>query len=198
MKSKAKASDGRAEPLAVGAEIRVLRRTRNLTLATLAERCGMSIGHLSQLERGLSSPTIQSLHTISQVLGVTPGFFFHDGTAPSPEETPYVVRANNRRAIRYTGQGMTDELLVPDLGGNLQLLLCTLDPGAEYCHSAREPEGEVVGLLVEGRIECWIEERHFLLDAGDSIRYQRGEPYRVCNPHDQTARVILAIAPPWY
>jgi len=195
---KSDAADNKAESRAVGAEIRVLRKARNLTLAILAERCEMSIGYLSQLERGLSSPTIQSLHIISQALGVTPGFLFHDDTTASPEEKPYVVRAHNRRAIQYTGQGMTDELLVPDLGGKLQMLMCTLDPGAEYRHSGDDIQGEVVGLIIEGCVECWIDEKHFVLNSGDSIRYQRDDPYLVRNSFDHAARIILAITPPWY
>lgn len=190
--------DNKVSSNAVGSELRILRKARNLTLATLAKKCGMSVGYLSQLERGISSPTIHSLHIISQVLGVTPGFLFHGDSSSSLEEKPYVVRADNRRAIQYTGVGMTDELLVPDLGGSLQMLLCTLDSGAQYQHSSDDIKGEVVGFILEGRIECWIDEKHFILKKGDSIRYHRDEPYRVCNSFDQVARIILAITPAWY
>ena len=54
---------------ALGPAIRRLRREQRLTLAQLAGRSGLSIGHLSQVERGLSTPTIRQLQAISAAMG---------------------------------------------------------------------------------------------------------------------------------
>jgi len=58
----------------VGRRLKELRRSRELTLAQLAERTGLSIGSLSQVERGLVSPTIRTVYAVSTALGVSPAW----------------------------------------------------------------------------------------------------------------------------
>ena len=58
-------------------------------LAQLAERTGLSIGHLSQVERGLSTPTIRQLQAISTGLGVRIGWFFQPD--PEPERAAATI-----------------------------------------------------------------------------------------------------------
>src|SRR5713101_4501514 len=70
---KSKASAKAAEPamdLAVGRRIRELRRARQLSLETVVARTDLSIGFVSQIERGLSSPSLRVLATLADVLGV--------------------------------------------------------------------------------------------------------------------------------
>lgn len=54
----------------VGQGVRVLRQRKGWTLEELSSRCGLSISFLSQVERGLSSPSIPSLHSICEALKV--------------------------------------------------------------------------------------------------------------------------------
>ncbi|HTF78721.1 MAG TPA: helix-turn-helix transcriptional regulator, partial [Bradyrhizobium sp.] len=56
--------------VAVGQRIRDLRRTRAMSLEAVAARTDLSIGFLSQIERGLSSPSLRVLATLADVLGV--------------------------------------------------------------------------------------------------------------------------------
>lgn len=56
--------------VAVGRRIRDLRRVRQFSLETVAARTELSIGFLSQIERGLSSPSLRVLATLADVLGV--------------------------------------------------------------------------------------------------------------------------------
>src|ERR1700758_3662561 len=72
-KATVKATVKAAEPamdLAVGRRIRELRRARALSLETVVARTDLSIGFVSQIERGLSSPSLRVLATLADVLGV--------------------------------------------------------------------------------------------------------------------------------
>ncbi|WP_257348696.1 helix-turn-helix domain-containing protein [Pseudalkalibacillus decolorationis] len=60
----------------VGVTLKRLRKERNLTLKGLAEQTGVSISFLSQVERGKSSVTLESLKKIADALGVNPSVFF--------------------------------------------------------------------------------------------------------------------------
>jgi len=55
----------------VGGRIRDMRRARSFTLVQLAEAAGLSHPFLSQLERGLASPSMASLERIARALGTS-------------------------------------------------------------------------------------------------------------------------------
>ena len=81
-----KASAKAAEPamdVAVGRRIRDLRRVRQFSLETVAARTELSIGFLSQIERGLSSPSLRVLATLADVLGVGIAALF--GASPNAD-----------------------------------------------------------------------------------------------------------------
>ncbi|MFI5185012.1 MAG: helix-turn-helix domain-containing protein, partial [Vicinamibacteria bacterium] len=60
---------------AVGAHIRQLRLSSNISLRTLAARTDFSPSFISQVENGLVSPSINSMQKIAEALGVTLGEF---------------------------------------------------------------------------------------------------------------------------
>ncbi|MDR0809590.1 MAG: cupin domain-containing protein [Gemmobacter sp.] len=181
----------------LGARLRELRKRRRLTLAQLAEGCGLSIGYLSQIERDLAAPSISALVSIAQRLRVTVQWFFSGGTEPVAEaERGYVIRRANRLRVGYE-QGIVDELLTPRMSLALEMLRSHLPPGAE----ARQPythEGDEVGLVLSGQLELWVGERHFVLSEGDSFSYASREPHRYRNPGPGDTVVVWAISPPTY
>jgi transcriptional regulator with XRE-family HTH domain len=181
----------------IGHKIRDLRRAKKLTLARIAAATGLSIGHLSQVERGISTPSVRHLQQIAATLGVRIGWFF-DGADPAPSsERGVIVRAQRRKALNLTGIGITDYLLSPNLSGKLEFLLCDLTPGAEsgdhYTH-----EGEEAGLILEGVLELWVGDNHYVLNAGDSFTFASTTPHRYRNPGGITTRVVWVITPPSY
>jgi len=76
---------------AVGAQVRRLRTERGLTLANVAERSGLNIGYLSQIENDKASPSLSCLASIGDALDVPMAWFFM-GNIPAPT----VVRAAER------------------------------------------------------------------------------------------------------
>jgi DNA-binding NtrC family response regulator len=62
----------------IGEKIREGRKAKNLTLAQMAERTGLSVGFLSQIELGKNSASVETLYRIARALGLQPGDFFQD------------------------------------------------------------------------------------------------------------------------
>lgn len=188
------------DPVAtLGPQIRALRKTVGLTLSDVAARTGLSVGHLSQVERGLSTPTIRQLQQIAGTMGVTIGWFFQatENADPSLEED-IIVRAPRRRRMALPKAGIVDELLVPHLNGALELLLCTLQPGATSGPDAYAHDGEEAGLVLAGEMDLWVEDRHFRLQAGDSFAFASTRPHRYRAAGDSALKVVWAITPPSY
>jgi transcriptional regulator with XRE-family HTH domain len=76
---------------AVGSEVRRWRTERGLTLANVAERAGLNVGYLSQIENDKASPSLACLNAISDALDVPIAWFFLGDVPP-----PVVVRAEDR------------------------------------------------------------------------------------------------------
>ena len=181
----------------VGEEIRHLRNAREIKLSELSEASGLSVGYLSQIERGISSPSIKALHSISRALDVTISWFFKDVDTSNSAERQYVVRAEKRRNLHFEG-GITDELLSPNLGRELELLRCTFSTGAISGDEPYTHRGEEAGIIISGTMELWLDDDHFILEEGDSFAFSRDKPHRYRNCGVTEAVVIWAITPPSY
>jgi transcriptional regulator with XRE-family HTH domain len=181
----------------IGREIRELRKARRLTIKDLAERTRLSIGYLSEIERGLASPHVKALHDIAGALGVTIGWFFHATDAAEPGEHEIFVRSPNRRHVHFAS-GITDELLSPHLRGKLELLLSRFPPGASSGGDPYTHSGEEAGIVIKGSLELWVDGKRVVLEEGDSFGFESSLPHRYSNTGDSEAVVIWAITPPSY
>src|SRR5690554_3492198 len=85
----------------VGREIRALRKARGFTLSDLSSRAGLSAGYLSQVERGISHPSIKALHSISRALNVTVSWFFPPKAEGEKSLRDNVVRSTARRKLQF-------------------------------------------------------------------------------------------------
>lgn len=181
---------------AVGGQIRELRKIKKLTLTQLAQAAGISVGYLSQIERNQSKLPIGILKKLSDVLGVHMNWFFNGNLQAAPDERDVIVRKAHRRRLTFTGLGIAEELLSPNLAGPLELLLSTIEPGAdsgEYSH-----DGNEAGILIAGRLDLWVDGKRFQLEEGDSFSFSSTSQHRCANPGEVPAKVVWVITPPHY
>ena len=178
----------------LGARIRVLRLARGATLRELAGRAGVTESFLSQVERGVASPSIASVQRIARALDQSIAELFAER-----ESVGQVVRAGERRRVAYPGLGAYDEFLTRSTDGRLQVILSTIEPGGgtgeeAYTHDSDE---EVV-VVLEGELDLWVGAEHFHLRAGDAVTHASRVPHRNTNPGPGVARVLFCITPPSY
>lgn len=179
----------------IGGQIRELRKVKGLTLQQVADAAEISVGYLSQIERNQTKLPISVLKKISGTLGVHMNWFFHADDIPS-QERDIVVRSHKRRRFTFTGIGIEEELLSPNLGGPLEMLMSTIEPGADsgdYSH-----DGVEAGLVVSGRLDLWVSGTFFQLEEGDSFSFKSTEIHRCGNSGDTPAKVVWVITPPHY
>ena len=179
----------------LGPDIKGLRKARGMTLDALAGVTGLSKGYLSQIERGLSSPSVKALHTISRALGVTISWFFAPQESNDNGMRKYVVRAGARRTLHYKS-GIVDELLTPTLDRALEVLRCVFPPGAKSGSEPYAHQGEEAGFVLNGQLDMWIDGEYVRLNQGDSFAFPSDIPHRYENPGRTEAVVIWVITPP--
>ena len=187
-----------AEDLRIGKQIRDLRKSKKVTLASMAEQTGKSVGYLSQVERGVSSLPIPVLQKISEVLGVQISWFFQADTESPIGERDFVVRKEFRRSLNFAGTGIREELLSPRLSGQIQMVLTTFEPGTTTGVESRQRKGEEAGFVQSGQLHLQIGDREFDLRAGDSFSIVGDEPHFVSNPSSEETVVLWVIAADTY
>ena len=98
--------------LTIGSKLKALRTSKKYTLKQLSEESGLSIGFLSQIERGMSSIAIDSLSKIADILGVSLSSFFEDSAPSAPDP---VMRSFDLPCTQISSQIM-QYLLSNDVG----------------------------------------------------------------------------------
>ena len=181
----------------VGAELRRLRLAKGLSLQQVAGRAGLSVGFVSQAERGLSALSVKALQDLGAALGKPIGWFFREAAAVAGgDESDVIVRRRRRKRLEHPGLGIVDHLLSPSLEGQLEVLLSEFAPGATSGEEPYTHAGEECGVLLQGRLELWVGARHFLLQKGDSFAFASSTPHRYRNPGRSRTLVVWAITPP--
>ncbi len=175
---------------ALGSGIRAERLRQNMTLAHLADLAGLSASALSQIERGVTDPSIGSLRRIASALQVPFFQFLLERESPDP-----VVRKNERQTITFPNQALQYQLLTPSLRGPFEVLSLDLAPGAASGEEALAHDSEECMIVLNGDVQVEVAGVSYTLSAGDSISIQRNVPHRVVNNESNTTEILMVISP---
>jgi transcriptional regulator with XRE-family HTH domain len=190
------------EALQLGQKIRSIRMSSGLTLRAVAQAAGVSESLISQIERGLASPSIATLRALASALDVTVAALFlsagdDEGSSDAELDSErIIVRKHERKSLRLPRSSVTYELLTPDLSRKIEFLWIEYTPGAVSHPQPMSHAGEENALCLEGSVVVTIEGREFTLTAGDSISIDGGRVHKVENRTTVSAVVVSAITPP--
>lgn len=178
---------------AVGQRLRSLRRARGLSLEAMASSTGLSIGFISQVERGLSSPSLRVLALLADTLQIGLAGLF-EPTLDAPDPDPIVVFRKDRPELQIWRAGITKQLLTPTDGTHgLSLFHMVLKPAASTGDELFSHEGEEAGLVLAGRLTLVVEARTLQLAEGDSFRFESRRPHRFSNPDPRDSTIVLWV-----
>ena len=186
--------EGRLRDL--GGIIRGLRQEQRLSTVQLAKACGVSTSLISQVERGLTSPSLDVLWAVARALDVPIGTFFQGEPVEEPSgKAPVVVRVDQRKKLGVNST-LTYELLSPDLRHQIELIWVEFGPGVEGPLAPFTHPGEEQMVVIQGEMHFWVDGEEYVLQAGDCITIDASRPHRAGNRGDAPAIVIAAITPP--
>ena len=181
-----------------GARVRALRKERQLTTEKLAELAGVSVGMISQIERGHGNPSFASMVQLAHGLQLPVGQLLQ------PVETKkVVVRRDERRRLDshglVAGDGGVYELLTPDLNGALEANWVVTPPGYDTSATPYRHNGEEFGIVLSGTKDVYLDGVQHRLHAGDSIRYASTIPHWYVNPSEseECTAVWVSTPPTW-
>lgn len=197
------AVDPESEALAAfGSEVRELRRARRMTLSELANASGVSISHLSAIERGTVNASVRKVAQIAKALAVPADWFFSRRSGDGPLERAHVVREENRRNLNVLygdnpqARESVDWLLSSSIGGLFHLGISDHPPaGPVIPDTLYVREGEQHVLVLEGQVTVQLGEEVIELHAGDSYSIPGEIPHSIRNRGDKPARTVWVNTP---
>lgn len=181
----------RVWPVTMGERLRELRQGRGLSLRALAAETGLSAGMLSQLERGVTEPSLATLRKLADVFGQSVSTLFDDPKAPAV----WVSKPGERSSIRTPRGRVQYERLTPG-AGQLEVLRAVLEPGeATSDEPWSHPSVECV-YVVRGTLQAEVDGRSSSVLSGESVTVDSRHPHRYLNAGEEAVEFILAVTPP--
>jgi transcriptional regulator with XRE-family HTH domain len=174
----------------LGNKIRKLRISKGMNLTAFAKKIGKTPSYLSQVERGMASPSIMALREIAKALNVPMFYFLIDDKKQS-----VIVRKNERKVLEFPKSHLTYELLSPDVSQRIQMIKTRIKIGASSCSKPLSHEGEECTLVMEGKMEIKIGDEFYTLEEGDSIYYLASIPHKITSIGYKDLIIISAITP---
>lgn len=175
----------------IGGKVRQLRTQKGLTLEELASRSELTKGFLSQLERNLTSPSIDSLNDILEALGTNLADFFQEDKVEQ-----YTFREQD--FFIDERESCTISWIVPNTQKNeMEPILLTLPEGGSSFEVAPH-SGEEFGFVVDGSVVLSCDGKRSSLRKGETF-YLHGQTFHsIHNEKKNPARVLWVSTPPLF
>lgn len=175
--------------MVLGHKIRAIRTAKKITLQSLANITQLTPSFLSQMERGVVTPSIASLTKVAHALDMGVGEFFQE------EMRGFTfVRKNNVLLTKNHETKTSCAVLVSNLLGiKMNPLIFKLHGGGEIKKELIDGEGDIFVMMLEGEATLHSHQETFLLTKGDSF-YCKGQrkPQRITNNGEEET-VLLWI-----
>jgi len=196
--------------------LRRVREDRGISVRELARRIGCSPSLISQIERGLSAPSVGMLYAIASELRASLDFLFGvavpgdamlatahgdghvrsgaGGNGTGPGGHGLVQRRSSRRTIDLAS-GVRWERLTPGADERVDFLEVIYEPSG-HSTDMRRPlrhDGQEYGLVVSGRLQASVGFETFELAPGDSIAFDSSLPHQYWNTTDGDVHAIWVV-----
>lgn len=171
----------------IGEKLRNLRVQKNLTQEELGERTDLTKGYISQLERDLSSPSMETFFNILEVLGITPEQFFSEQTL----EQKIVYKDEDSTLYYDEENGYELKWLIPESNEKeMEPVLLTFDKNGEY--KTFDPSlSETFIYVIDGAVSLTLGETRYSAKKGEAMYYQATEPHQLINHAKGKSRVLI-------
>lgn len=191
---------------------------RDIGVRELARRVECSASMISQIEKGLTNPSVSTLYAISSALGISTDRLIagSDGpiepehsrvlaehipaSSPSsrPHRAPFVLHPAGRRVL-ILERGVRWELLMPVPESNAEFMEVVYDVGGGSTagdHAIRH-NGREYSVILEGQLSVEIGFERYVLEPGDSMAFDSTIPHRFWNAGDVPVRAIWFVQDRW-
>lgn len=171
----------------LGRRLKRARAVKDMTLKNVEARSGVSATHISQIERGMTSPTVGALQKLAKALEKETVFFLEEvdleDVSVSGDTLSTVAYSENPRVVF---QNFTKG--IP--GGKLRIGQLEAAPSGGTMTSPHTHEGEECGFVMKGTLEVRVEDKSYIVKAGQAIHFNGTRPHSYGNPGQDLVEAI--------
>lgn len=178
--------DGIQEKQALADRLRARRKNVGLTMQQVADQAGLSVGFISQIERGITTPSLSSLVSVSRVLGLHVSEFL----AQPPADTPQ-TRHDERPVYAISESSVTYERISSSFPGSVLRSVIIHEPPGHRAEPIAH-EGEEMLFVLEGTVTVEVAGERTVLETGDSIHFPSTKIHSTWNHSDEPATIFWA------
>ncbi len=187
----------------VGAKIKGVRESKNLTVEEIAERSGLSVEQINSIENDVNLPSLGPLIKVARALGVRLGTFLDD----NDHIGPVVTRAKDRErdsSISFSN-GAVDArkhmeyhpLAQQKTGRHMEPFIIDIHPSENRDFQLSAHEGEEFIYVMEGEIEIDYGKEKYTLNEGDSIYYDSIVKHHIHGAPGRAAKILALVYIPF-
>ena len=187
----------------IGAKIRGLRETKNLSIEEIAERSGLTVEQIESIETDQNLPSLGPLIKIARALGVRLGTFMDD----NDDLGPIVTRAADREkdsSISFSNDA-TDArkhmeyhpLAQQKAGRHMEPFVIDINPEESPEFQLSAHEGEEFIYVMKGEVEIVYGKETYKLGEGDSIFYDSIVKHHVHGAPGKSAKILAVVYIPF-
>ena len=174
----------------IGAKIRNLRNQNGLTQEELADRTELTKGFISQMERGLTAPSVSTLLDIVECLGTNLSDFFHEENELQivyPKEDYFEKEDEHKNSITW--------LIATAQSRSMEPILVQLQPGQSMPED-KPHEGEEFGYVLDGEIRLHYGEDVYTVRKGDSFIFPANRKHKISSACKKVSSILWISSPP--
>ena len=176
----------------IGERIRSLREMSNLTQEELAERAGLTKGFISQIERDLTSISLDSLAQILEALDENISDFFREAS-----QEKIVYQEKDRVPIEKEKIEKFELLIPGSTNRRLEPILLTLRKG-QATPKERPHDGEEFGYVFQGRVSLRFGREVLKLKKGECFYFSAEKEHWLQNTSSRIAAILWITSPPYF
>ncbi|MBP1042541.1 helix-turn-helix transcriptional regulator [Vagococcus sp. BWB3-3] len=176
----------------IGELVKKLRKEHGYTLKDLSQKLNLSVGFLSQFERGVTTIAVEHLVKIATLFNVPINHFFTQ--SPAPEET--IVRSYDQKVMRIINDTVYKSLSPHPQDKQMMPKLIEMLPASTNEHVTTYPhEGEEFVYVLAGILTLIINGAEQQLYPGDSAHYASSQPHNWANYTNIVVKFLVLHTP---
>lgn len=163
--------------LIIGNKLKDIRNKRNLSLDEMAKLTGVSKAMLGQIERGQSNPTVSTLWKIATGLKVSFSLFIDE----TQDDLKTICQNNITPILEDNGKMRLYPIFPFDANKGFEIFTIELEPGCDHISVPHNDGVEEYIIVTEGQIEMNINDKKFILQKGNSMKFMANKPHTYKN-----------------
>ncbi len=172
----------------IAVNLKRIREERNLSLGQLAEMAGVSKVMLSQLEKGASNPTVNTVWKITGALHLP-----YTSLLELPEAKTIHVKKANIHALQEDKYHIFS-YYAKNSDRKFELYQIEMDPKCVHESIGHSSNSSEYIMMVEGQMILEVNDEEYVLETDDGLCFEAAVPHTYRNITDRKAKAVLLIS----